>query len=252
MPGSELDQKLSLDLRKETTLLDALRRPEVTVETVAGALGVDESNEQAVTVLRQLETETKYAGYIKRQDDEIAKIRRHEAMQIPAQLDYLSIDGLSNELRQKLDQQRPASLARAARIRHDPSGVIYSFDPCQKNGSPLNTQYDQLCAGTTALGLSITDHQVQHLLDYVALVEKWNRSINLVSRQDIDRLLSRHVLDSLSVNQFIKGTTVVDVGTGAGFPGIPLAIVNPNALLLCATAWPSACAFFKSSKASCS
>ena len=116
MPGSELDQKLSLDLRKETTLLDALRRPEVTVETVAGALGVDESNEQAVTVLRQLETETKYAGYIKRQDDEIAKIRRHEAMQIPAQLDYLSIDGLSNELRQKLDQQRPASLARAARI----------------------------------------------------------------------------------------------------------------------------------------
>ena len=76
--------------------------------------------------------------------------------------------------------------------------------------------------------MSITDHQVQYLLDYVALVEKWNRSINLVSRQDIDRLLSRHVLDSLSVNQFIKGATVVDVGTGAGFPGIPLAIVNPE------------------------
>ncbi|MEC7662250.1 MAG: tRNA uridine-5-carboxymethylaminomethyl(34) synthesis enzyme MnmG [Pseudomonadota bacterium] len=116
MPGSDLDQRLSLGLRKETTLLDALRRPEVTVETVSEALGIEASNEQAITVLRQLEIETKYAGYIKRQDDEIAKIRRHEAMQIPEQIDYLSIDGLSNELRQKLDQQRPASLARAARI----------------------------------------------------------------------------------------------------------------------------------------
>ena len=74
-------------------------------------------NEAAINVLRQLEVETKYAGYIKRQDDEIAKIRRHEAMQIPAELDYSSIDGLSNELRQKLDQQRPESLARAARIQ---------------------------------------------------------------------------------------------------------------------------------------
>ncbi len=117
MPGSDLDGALELKLRKETTLLDALRRPEVTADGVAAALSVDTQNEAAINVLRQLEVETKYAGYIKRQDDEIAKIRRHEAMQIPAELDYSSIDGLSNELRQKLDQQRPESLARAARIQ---------------------------------------------------------------------------------------------------------------------------------------
>ena len=111
MPGSDLDQRLSLGLRKETTLLAYVA--EITVETVSEALGIEASNEQAITVLRQLEIETKYAGYIKRQDDEIAKIQRHEAMQIPEQIDYLSIDGLSNGLRQKLDQQRPASLARA-------------------------------------------------------------------------------------------------------------------------------------------
>jgi tRNA uridine 5-carboxymethylaminomethyl modification enzyme len=116
MPGSELAAKLTLDLRKETTLLDALRRPEVTASVVANALDFDEADEKTATVLRQLEIETKYAGYIKRQDDEIDKIRRHEAMQIPPQLDYSNIDGLSNELRQKLDQQRPVSLARAARI----------------------------------------------------------------------------------------------------------------------------------------
>ena len=56
MPGSDLDQRLSPGSRKETTLLDALRRPEVTVETVSEALGIETSNEQAITVLRQLES----------------------------------------------------------------------------------------------------------------------------------------------------------------------------------------------------
>jgi 16S rRNA (guanine527-N7)-methyltransferase len=62
----------------------------------------------------------------------------------------------------------------------------------------------------------------------VALVEKWNRSINLVSRQDIGRLLSRHILDSLSVNKYMHGSKILDIGTGAGFPGVPLALVNPQ------------------------
>ncbi len=67
-------------------------------------------------VLRQLEIETKYAGYIRRQDEEIARIRRHESLVLPAELNYAEIQGLSNELRQKLGDQQPASLARAARI----------------------------------------------------------------------------------------------------------------------------------------
>ena len=116
-PGSDLEGGLALSLRRETTLLEALRRPEVNADGIAQALVLDTQNEAAMTVLRQLEVETKYAGYIKRQDDEIAKIRRHEGMEIPSELDYSSIDGLSNELRQKLDQQRPESLARAARIQ---------------------------------------------------------------------------------------------------------------------------------------
>ncbi len=116
-PGSDLEGGLALSLRRETTLLEALRRPEVNADGIAQALVLDTQNEAAMTVLRQLEVETKYAGYIRRQDDEIAKIRRHEGMQIPSEMDYSSIDGLSNELRQKLDQQRPESLARAARIQ---------------------------------------------------------------------------------------------------------------------------------------
>jgi len=67
-------------------------------------------------LISQVLIETKYAGYISRQDDEIAKIRRHESMQIPEDMDFSSLDGLSNELRQKLAHNRPATLARAARI----------------------------------------------------------------------------------------------------------------------------------------
>ena len=76
------------------------------------------------------------------------------------------------------------------------------------------------------LGVSVGEAQQQQLLDYAALVKKWNRSINLVSRQDIDRLWNRHVMDSLSAHRYLHGTSVLDVGTGAGLPGIPLAVVN--------------------------
>ena len=75
---------------------------------------VDESEK---LLLRQIETEHKYAGYIKRQDVEIEKIRRHEAMKIPRTLNFLKIESLSSELREKLDFHKPATLARAARIK---------------------------------------------------------------------------------------------------------------------------------------
>ena len=74
------------------------------------------NDEVAFKALKQFEIETKYAGYIKRQDEEIEKIRRHEGLRIPDDLNFNKIDGLSNELRQKLDHHKPETLARAARI----------------------------------------------------------------------------------------------------------------------------------------
>jgi len=72
--------------------------------------------EPDATVREQVEVEAKYAGYIKRQEQEIARVRRHDSIQLPASLSYAGIPGLSNELRQKLEQVRPETLARAARI----------------------------------------------------------------------------------------------------------------------------------------
>jgi tRNA uridine 5-carboxymethylaminomethyl modification enzyme len=64
----------------------------------------------------QVEIEVKYEGYIRRQDEEIAKVRRHASIMLPADLSYDAVDGLSHELRHKLSAARPETLARAARI----------------------------------------------------------------------------------------------------------------------------------------
>lgn len=115
-PASDLAQALGLELRRETTLQECLKRPEISAEDIAKALHMPADEEVAFKALQQFEIETKYAGYIKRQDEEIEKIRRHEGLRIPSDLNFTQIDGLSNELRQKLDHHRPDSLARAARI----------------------------------------------------------------------------------------------------------------------------------------
>ena len=77
------------------------------------------------------------------------------------------------------------------------------------------------------LELQVGDNQAEKLIDYLLLLEKWNKAINLTSVRDVEQMLTVHLLDSLSVNAFITGATV-DVGTGGGLPGMPLAIINPE------------------------
>ncbi|HCG71511.1 MAG TPA: tRNA uridine-5-carboxymethylaminomethyl(34) synthesis enzyme MnmG [Gammaproteobacteria bacterium] len=115
-PATDLAQALGLDLRRETTLQECLKRPEISADDIAKALHMPVDEEVAFKALQQFEIETKYAGYIKRQDEEIEKIRRHEGLRIPDDINFTQIAGLSNELRQKLDHHKPDSLARAARI----------------------------------------------------------------------------------------------------------------------------------------
>ncbi len=110
-PGSDLAGALGVTLQKNTELAAILRRPEVSTAALQRAWP-----EQSLGLLEQVIIETKYAGYIARQDEEIAKIRRHEGMTLPQLMDYADIDGLSNELRQKLAAAQPSTLARAARI----------------------------------------------------------------------------------------------------------------------------------------
>jgi 16S rRNA (guanine527-N7)-methyltransferase len=66
------------------------------------------------------------------------------------------------------------------------------------------------------------------LLHYLSLLHKWNRSYNLTAIKDLDAMVTRHILDSVAIAPWIHGTRLLDIGTGAGLPGIPLALTRPN------------------------
>lgn len=76
--------------------------------------------------------------------------------------------------------------------------------------------------------LQLSDHQVQQLIDLVNLLNKWNKAYNLTSVRDPQEMLVKHILDSLVVSPYLQGDRFIDVGTGPGLPGLPLAIMNPN------------------------
>jgi 16S rRNA (guanine527-N7)-methyltransferase len=86
----------------------------------------------------------------------------------------------------------------------------------------------QLQRGITALGLELDCGTQQRLLDYIALIEKWNRVHNLTAIREQEKMLSHHLLDCLAVVPHLHAKRLLDVGSGAGLPGIPLALAQPE------------------------
>ncbi|WP_145509115.1 16S rRNA (guanine(527)-N(7))-methyltransferase RsmG [Yersinia alsatica] len=81
----------------------------------------------------------------------------------------------------------------------------------------------------SAADIALPDQQKHQLIGYVELLHKWNKAYNLTSVRDPMQMLVRHILDSIVVNPHLQGSRFIDVGTGPGLPGIPLAIVRPDA-----------------------
>ena len=88
----------------------------------------------------------------------------------------------------------------------------------------------ELVQGAAELGVELTSQQQEQLLAYLALLIKWNQAYNLTAVRNPDEMVSRHLLDSLSVVPFVRaaGDNWLDVGSGGGMPGIPLAILFPE------------------------
>jgi len=93
----------------------------------------------------------------------------------------------------------------------------------------LNSDLRQaLATGIAAMNLQIPEEKQKALLAYITLLNRWNKTYNLTAVRDQAEMIPRHLLDSLSVSAYLQGARVLDVGTGPGLPGIPLAIIHPN------------------------
>ncbi len=110
--GKQVEALVNKPLAHEYSLLDLLKRPELTHEQLAQLTGAQVDP----AVAEQIEIQTKYAGYINRQQDDIDKLQRQEGHRIPEQFDYSQVNGLSNEVRQKLIAHKPQTLGHASRI----------------------------------------------------------------------------------------------------------------------------------------
>lgn len=89
----------------------------------------------------------------------------------------------------------------------------------------MQNEFDRLL---NEANIALSVEQKQLLLGYIQLLTKWNKAYNLTSVRDPIQMLSRHILDSIVVSPYLQGNQFIDVGTGPGLPGIPLAIIKPE------------------------
>jgi 16S rRNA (guanine527-N7)-methyltransferase len=101
--------------------------------------------------------------------------------------------------------------------------------PAMTDRSALQIRLER---GIEALGLTLPPEAVSRLLDYQALLERWNSAYNLTAIRDPAEMVTRHLLDSLAILPYVQGDSLADLGTGPGLPGIPLAIAAPGRQVL--------------------
>ena len=141
VPGNDLARALEAAtgeaIGKSTSLYELLKRPAIDAKAIGAALvgsGVQALDQD---VLAQLQIEAKYAGYMQRQDDEIARVKDNENVALAADFDYARISGLSNELKEKLRTRAPATLAQAPAFRASPP-PRYRCSSCMPSGRKAN------------------------------------------------------------------------------------------------------------------
>ncbi len=238
----------ALEPHRGGSFAQALRDPTVTVGALALLDPALASRERIY--LDHAETDLKYDGYLSRQEEQVLRYRRMEERHIPTDFDWDHLSGVSSEAREKLKAIRPMSRgpgiphprrsSTGRRAAPGPSGpqadvrrptVDAHSDARSRPASGLQPG-EVLRRGLEQLGAP-DPGAAQALLDrYLDELQRWNERFGLVGTADRGELVVRHVLDSLGpwrlVSELAGNGRILDVGSGAGFPGLPLAILLPN------------------------
>lgn len=111
--ATRLQDILNIEITREASVMQLLKRPEVSMTNLKDILALELSDE---AIIEQIEIQAKYEGYISRQSDEIARVKRHNQMKIPTNINYTYISGLSKEIQEKLSARQPENLDQASRI----------------------------------------------------------------------------------------------------------------------------------------
>jgi len=104
---------------------------------------------------------------------------------------------------------------------------------------------EQLAQGIDHLHIELPEDGVERLLRYVSLLGKWNRVYNLTAIREPGKVVTHHILDSLAVLPYINAVTIADIGSGAGLPGIPIAVARPDCRIALVESNHKKCAFLR-------
>jgi 16S rRNA (guanine(527)-N(7))-methyltransferase RsmG len=261
-----LAEMASAPMTQSIRAIELLKRPELSYQTVLKMIDLPPmlDFDQAA----ELEIEVKYDGYVKRQTEAIERFRRLEDAPIPEWVDFDAVTGLSTEAKERLSNLRPRSLGQAARMPGiTPRQSRYSrftsnrSVAADQSPSELATFHVKRTSPDAAVDPARTAKSVRHLVEvfmhtnpsvigseFPECIEKlaitlvqWGSKMNLTAHPEDPEEVAFHVIDcvmpvvlgtdksSALAGEFTPGRKILDLGSGAGFPGLVLAAASPGA-----------------------
>ena len=214
-----------------------LRCPEARLEQIRSFIEAELGEPAVASVFVTTETEVKYAGYVEQQHRLLARLKGTEARPIPADFVYSGIPGLSREIVARLDRVRPVTVGQAARIpgvtpRRCCGAGRLPYPESPKMSSLL--EFERELRRATESFTALTPEQVTALHSHFELLVRWNRVLNLTRDDSLRVAVERHYAESLFLAVHLRPGVVrlADVGSGAGFPGLPVAVAHPGSSVL--------------------